>query len=220
MRLYLVGATGGGFSVRCSLIRQGVDVYGYLDDRINSKEYRNLKYSGVISRQSIGELLKSESSKFITAIGSENNYFQRSQILHGLGIPADSYYTFISNNAIIEASIDYSSQGIVLLDQAFVGYDVALSNNVFINTMAYIGHETVIGDATMIGPNVTISGNVRIGKDCYLGSGCTIKGHVSICDQVLVGCGSTVVKDIISPGVYVGNPAKLLYTLENFIARK
>ena len=33
---------------------------------------------------------------------------------------------------------------------------------------------------------------------------------VSICDQVVIGAGSVVTKDITEPGIYAGNPAKKL----------
>ena len=220
MRIYLIGVTGAGFSVHCTLLRQGVNIYGYLDDRIRENEYHELKYSGDISRDSIAESAKEQSSKFITAIGSEKNFYRRSQKLASLGIPEESNYNVISNQSILETSPQKVGSGVIVLDQAFVGYSVVLGNNVLINAMAYIGHESFIDNSTIIGPNVTIAGNVIIGKDCYLGAGSTVKNHIKICDQVLVGCGSVVVKDIIFPGIYVGNPARLLCTLEEFIARK
>jgi acetyltransferase-like isoleucine patch superfamily enzyme len=36
---------------------------------------------------------------------------------------------------------------------------------------------------------------------------------VNICDHVVVGAGSVVTKDITIPGVYAGNPARLLRRL-------
>jgi acetyltransferase-like isoleucine patch superfamily enzyme len=36
---------------------------------------------------------------------------------------------------------------------------------------------------------------------------------VSICDQVVIGAGAVVTKDIKESGVYAGNPAKKISTL-------
>lgn len=50
---------------------------------------------------------------------------------------------------------------------------------------------TVIGDRVSIGTNVTVL-------------------PVTICDDVVIGAGSVVTKDITEPGVYAGNPARKL----------
>ena len=49
--------------------------------------------------------------------------------------------------------------------------------------------ETVVGDRVSIGTNATIM-------------------PVSICDDVVIGAGSVVTKDISDPGTYAGNPAR------------
>jgi acetyltransferase-like isoleucine patch superfamily enzyme len=48
-----------------------------------------------------------------------------------------------------------------------------------------------------------------LGKNVSIGSNSTIL-PVSICDDVVIGAGSVVTKDILAPGVYAGNPAILI----------
>ncbi len=36
---------------------------------------------------------------------------------------------------------------------------------------------------------------------------------VTICDRVVVGAGAVVTRDITEPGIYAGNPARLLRAL-------
>ena len=85
-----------------------------------------------------------------------------------------------------------------------------------------------VGDHTMFGPNVTIAtaGHpiwpalrekgyqynmpVRIGKNCWLGAGVIVMPGVTIGDNVVVGAGSIVTKDIPSNVVAVGNPCRVL----------
>ena len=45
-------------------------------------------------------------------------------------------------------------------------------------------------------------------KICFVGAGSTIKDNISVCDNVIIGAGSIVVKDIIESGIYVGCPVK------------
>ena len=49
--------------------------------------------------------------------------------------------------------------------------------------------ETILGDRVSIGTNATIM-------------------PVTICDDVVIGAGSVVTKDITEPGTYAGNPAR------------
>lgn len=85
-----------------------------------------------------------------------------------------------------------------------------------------------VGDYTMFGPNVTIAtaGHpilpelriqgyqynmpVCIGKNCWLGAGVIVLPGITIGDNVVIGAGSIVTKDIPSNVVAVGNPCRVL----------
>lgn len=49
----------------------------------------------------------------------------------------------------------------------------------------------------------------KIGNRVSLGTNATVL-PVKICDDVVVGAGAVVTKDIVKPGIYAGNPAKIL----------
>jgi len=48
----------------------------------------------------------------------------------------------------------------------------------------------------------------RIGMGVIIGSSTNVIAGVSIVPNTIVGYASNVVKDIMDPGIYVGNPAK------------
>jgi len=52
----------------------------------------------------------------------------------------------------------------------------------------------------------------KIGNRVSIGTNATIL-PVSIADHVVVGAGAVVTKDLLEPGIYVGNPARLLRPL-------
>jgi acetyltransferase-like isoleucine patch superfamily enzyme len=102
--------------------------------------------------------------------------------------------------------------------------DVVIGNNVKIQSHSFICELVTIDDNSFIGHGVMFindtfqSGgpaqgdktkwkSTHIGKNVSIGSNCTIL-PVKICDNVVIGAGSVVTKNIIEPGVYFGNPAK------------
>lgn len=85
-----------------------------------------------------------------------------------------------------------------------------------------------VGDYTMFGPNVTLAtaGHpilpklrqqayqynmpIHIGRNCWLGAGVVVLPGITIGDNVVIGAGSIVTKDIPSNVVAAGNPCKVL----------
>ena len=49
---------------------------------------------------------------------------------------------------------------------------------------------------------------ITIGNDCWIGGNVTILPGVTIHDNVIVGAGSVVTKDLASGAIYAGNPAR------------
>jgi len=77
-----------------------------------------------------------------------------------------------------------------------------------------IGHNNIIGEDTVMAAGVMLSGSIKIGKNCWLGTGSSYRQGITICDNVVIGVGSVVVKDITKPGIYIGNPARFLRELK------
>lgn len=49
----------------------------------------------------------------------------------------------------------------------------------------------------------------------YIAANSTVIGEISIGDNVIIGAGSVVTKDIPSNSVYVGNPAKFIKKIDS-----
>lgn len=100
--------------------------------------------------------------------------------------------------------------GSIICPGTILTTNITIGNHVLLNLNCTVGHDVVIDDYTTASPGVNISGNVTIGKRCYLGTNCVIRENIDICDDVIIGAGGVVVKDITEPGTYVGNPVKKL----------
>jgi len=83
---------------------------------------------------------------------------------------------------------------VTLGDDCFVGHGVMFINDCFVDGSPARG-DTSLWKQTKIGNNVSIGSNATILP-------------VTVCDHVVIGAGAVVTKNIESPGVYAGNPAR------------
>ncbi len=79
-------------------------------------------------------------------------------------------------------------------NDCFIGHGVMFINDLFIEGKP-AGGDMKLWKATSIGNHVSIGSNATILP-------------VSICNNVVIGAGAVVTKNITEPGVYVGNPAR------------
>jgi maltose O-acetyltransferase len=63
-------------------------------------------------------------------------------------------------------------------------------------------------------------GKVVIGNRVFIGYGSIVLPGVTIGDDAVIGAGSVVTEDVPGRQVFVGNPAKYLCTLDEFLERK
>ena len=106
---------------------------------------------------------------------------------------------------------------------AVIGKRCRIQSHAFICDMVTIGDDCFVSHGVMfINDPFVIGGpamrnreawrSTKIGDRVSIGTNATIL-PVSICAGVVVGAGSVVTHDITEPGIYAGNPARLLRRL-------
>lgn len=101
-----------------------------------------------------------------------------------------------------------------------IGNNTKVQSHTFICELVTIGNDCFIGHGVMFINDLFSGGgpargdkskwkSTKIGNNVSLGSNATIL-PVEICDNVVVGAGAVVTKNITQPGVYAGNPAKFI----------
>jgi acetyltransferase-like isoleucine patch superfamily enzyme len=104
-----------------------------------------------------------------------------------------------------------------------IGADCRIQSHSFICEFVDIGERCFIGHGVMFINDLFSGGgpargdkskwkSTRIGNDVSIGSNATIL-PVTITDHVVIGAGAVVTKNIDKPGVYAGNPARLIRAL-------
>lgn len=107
---------------------------------------------------------------------------------------------------------------------AIVGDGCRVQSHSFICELVSIGNDCFISHGVMFVNDLFADGRpargdrskwqrTRIGNNVSIGTNATIL-PVQIVDNVVVGAGSVVTKNLSVPGVYAGNPAKLLRPLK------
>ncbi len=104
-----------------------------------------------------------------------------------------------------------------------IGAECRIQSHSFICEFVDIGERCFIGHGVMFVNDLFADGGpargdkskwkaTRIGNDVSIGSNATLL-PVAIVDRVVIGAGAVVTRDIDQPGVYAGNPARLLRAL-------
>jgi acetyltransferase-like isoleucine patch superfamily enzyme len=131
--------------------------------------------------------------------------------------PVNLYGCSIDSNCFIGPFVE-------MQNSVKVGKRTKIQSHTFICSLVTIGDDCFIGHGVMFINDLFSDGNpamgdqtkwksTRIGNHVSIGSNATIL-PVSICDEVVIGAGSVVTKDITKPGIYAGNPAKIIRTLK------
>lgn len=104
-----------------------------------------------------------------------------------------------------------------------IGDRCRIQSHSFICELVHIGNDTVVAHGVMFINDKFETGGpakgrrelwceTRIGNNVSIGSNATIM-PVMVCDNVVIGAGSVVTRDITDPGIYAGNPAKFIKAL-------
>jgi acetyltransferase-like isoleucine patch superfamily enzyme len=127
--------------------------------------------------------------------------------LYGCQIGDDSFvgpFVEIQKGVVIGKRCRIQSHAFVcelvtLGDDCFISHGAMFINDLF-ETGRAAGGDRKLWKPTKIGNHVSIGTNATVLP-------------VNICDNVVIGAGAVVTRDVTEPGIYAGNPARLLRRL-------
>lgn len=131
--------------------------------------------------------------------------------------PVNLYECEIGRNSFIGPFVEIQ-KGVI------IGSNCRIQSHAFICELVTIGDNCFISHGAMFINDLFATGGpaggdstrwktTRLGNHVSIGTNATVL-PVQICDNVVVGAGSVVTRDIDKPGVYAGNPARLIRPLQ------
>ena len=133
-------------------------------------------------------------------------------------LPTNLYACQIGDNCFVGPFVEIQS-GVT------VGARTRIQSHCFVCELVTIGDDCFIGHGVMfINDRLRSGGPAKgdkskwektcIGSNVSIGSNATIL-PVTLTDNVVIGAGSVVTRDITRPGTYAGNPARLVDKVSN-----
>jgi len=124
--------------------------------------------------------------------------------------PVNLYECFIGENCFVGPFVEIQ-KGVLIGERTKIQSHTFVCELVTIGSDCFIGHGVVFindlfAEGKPAGGDKTLWKSTHIGNNVSIGSNATIL-PVSVCDNVVIGAGAVVTKDITVSGVYVGNPA-------------
>lgn len=120
-----------------------------------------------------------------------------------------AFFSYIAPNAIIGKFVKIGT-GVIICPNVCIMSDTEICDFVFINVGSNIGHDCKIGTCCSLMSNVDIGGDVSLGEKVYIGANATIIPRISVNDNITIGAGSIVIRNLKKQGTYFGNPAKFI----------
>ena len=110
-------------------------------------------------------------------------------------------------------------EGAVCCANTMLNVDIVIGRHFHCNIFSYVSHDCRIGDFVTFAPRVSCNGRVVIDDYAFIGSGAVLKqgtqeAPLRVGRNAIVGMGAVVTRDVPDGAVVVGNPAKVIRTLE------
>lgn len=206
-KICIIGAGGYGREVLCCLIDSMAKTAFKIEEiacfMVSDELFKESKIMGV----DVIPLSEFDPTLYdvVVAIGDPSS---RKKVVNNL--PASTTYTSIIHpNAVISKWVEIG-EGSIITAGAILTCNIKIGKHAHLNLQTTIGHDSMMGDYFTTAPAANISGNCNFGDCVYLGTNSAVRQGVRICDNVTIGMGGIVVKNIVEEGVYIGNPLKKL----------
>ena len=211
--IVIIGAGGFGREVKMLIdqINEGslqYNLLGFYDDSVQ----KGTVVFGLEVLGSVEELNQVTKPTAISiAIGLPK---VKKDIKDKLSNPMLSFPRLIHPSVVLGIPSETIGIGAIICAGTIITVNITIGEFVILNLGCTVGHDTVIGNYCSFMPQSNIAGEVILGEAVYVGMGVGIINQVTVGNNVTLGAGSVVVKNISSNCLAVGIPAKVIKEYE------
>jgi sugar O-acyltransferase (sialic acid O-acetyltransferase NeuD family) len=213
MKLYLLGAANPETLRMLAAVQRSMpnlQVGGFIDndpDKVGTLFYGHPVLGGI---EQVPALAADPDAAFVNLItGSSRARYETGRALVQAGARLTN---FIHPN--VDLTMTSLGVGNYIQEAVILQAGVSVGDNSSLHMAAIVGHESSIGHSVFIAHAVSISGCCRIGDGCFIGTNATILPRVTIGRWATVGAGAVVTRDVPDCAVVVGNPGRVIKTIE------
>ena len=188
----------------------GVSVHGFLDDTLPAGET-------VWGRPVLGgfSLIEDVSLRdrfdFFVAMGTSAERLKWGRRLKEAG---GQFCNIIHPSCVISPDAQI---GVGVLADPFVVVhaDATVGDFVVLDNHTTVAHHVVLADGVNLSPGARALGGASCGEAAFIGAGAVVLPRVHVGARSIVGAGAVVIKDVPEDVTVVGNPARVVRTIDD-----
>lgn len=206
-QIVIIGAGGFGREVlwlieRINAKEMTWEIKGYIDDGIKA----GTQINGYPVLGGIDYLQKVEEQIAVAcAIGSSQT---RKKIIEKISHKKNIEFPNLIDPDVQMSNYIELGRGNIICAGSILTVNISICNFTILNLNCTVGHDVILNSFVTVYPNVNVSGCVSIGERTEIGTGTKIIQGKTIGEDIVIGAGAVVVRDIDIPGTYVGVPVK------------
>ncbi len=210
-QIILFGA-GGHAKVIASIIeKQNKYIIAGFFDNLN---LQNNKLGNYTIFHSFSDIKQHNIRKGIIAIGHNQLRHKFFKLIIS-SLPEMEFVSIIDTSAQIARDVEIGD-GSVVMPLTCIHCGSVIGAHSIVNTKASLDHDNYLGNFASVSPGVTIGGNSSILDFAFIGLGSNIIQKITIGKNVIIGSGSTVLKNIPDNVVAFGSPCKIIRPINDF----
>ena len=206
--IFIIGASLYGEVIFELAQHCGYNVKGFYDDDLekSNKKIFDVPVLGT-TKDLLNKNINLDKVNFAVAIGANHVRRRIAEKIREKGGIAPSLIhktAEISPSAII-------GQGVFIHAKAIIWTQVIVENDCMVSPHVLISHHAMMKKGSFVANMSVLGANVILGKDTLVGMGSTVlSGINSIGDNVIIGAGSVVIRDVAPDTTVAGVPAKVI----------
>jgi sugar O-acyltransferase (sialic acid O-acetyltransferase NeuD family) len=209
--MLVIGAKGHAKEILPIIEQLQIDSAVYFFDNVSS-EGENLLFNTftIIKNIEQAKEILSVDNRVVLGVGNPIIRYKLGKQFKQMGAILTS---IISPNAQISPYDVELEAGLNIMYAVMISSSVSIGEGSLINAFASVHHDVKVGCYNEIAPGVRLLGNCQTGNFCRMGASSVILPHIKIGQNVIIGAGAVVTKDVEDNSVVVGVPARVIKRL-------